>query len=239
MSPLSPGGQSGLVGSTASSSRVWSSPRSDGRRIDLRVTLFAGGDVPSHRIAGHLLRPPPLSFWELLCEQQFPQLVRLCPSCGTAVALTYPVTELRWPDDEMTQRLNTDKIAKVLVASDGEQAAATVVAIAQGGAACVELDGDGVLDYLRCNPLDVMAIVLIGEGETEETFARLRAIKLQAPRVPIIFLDRNDSAASELRVRRQGVHFYSHTPPSSRELTAVVSVLIGGLQSAALAGVAG
>ena len=46
-----------------------------------------------------------------------------------------------------------------------------------------------------------------------------------APRVPIVFLDEKESADSEMKVRRAGVHYYSHLPANSEEIAAVLAHL--------------
>lgn len=94
---------------------------------------------------------------------------------------------------------------------------------------CVSLDTGAALALLRSRPFSVRAIVVSGDGESAATRALLEAVKEAAPRLPIVFLDERDSATSEVKVRRTGVHYYTHAPASTGEISAVLHGLAGGV----------
>jgi CheY-like chemotaxis protein len=93
------------------------------------------------------------------------------------------------------------------------------------GSGCVEMDGDSAVAVLRSDPFAISAVVLSGDGASPVTAAVLDSIKQTAPRIPIVFLDEKESADSELAIRRNGVHYYSHLPVNRAEIASVLAGL--------------
>ncbi|MFQ5766961.1 MAG: hypothetical protein ACE5ID_03135, partial [Acidobacteriota bacterium] len=102
-----------------------------------------------------------------------------------------------------------------------------VRAVNGAGASCLQLDEAAALSFLRTNPFRVAAVILVGHGSSAPSGKLLEGIKQAAPRLPIVFVDSSSSMASELRIRRAGVHFYSHIPVNGEELEAVLALLAG------------
>ena len=89
----------------------------------------------------------------------------------------------------------------------------------------MRLDADSAVAHLRANPLDVTAVVLCGDGNSNVSVAILDSLKSVAPRVPIVFLDERESPESEMNIRRAGIHYYTHLPANSGEIAAVLTHL--------------
>ena len=117
----------------------------------------------------------------------------------------------------------------VVVVATGEQSEATARALHTVDPDCVVLGIDASLALLRSRPFTVRAMVIAGDGESLATRALLAAVKEFAPRLPIVFLDERDSTTSELNVRRTGVHYYTHAPATTNEISAVLHGLMGGV----------
>ena len=116
----------------------------------------------------------------------------------------------------------------VVVVATGERSEPTARALQTADPDCVCLGIDASLGLLRSRPFTVRAMVIAGDGESLATRGLLAAVKGFAPRLPIVFLDERDSTASELNVRRTGVHYYTHAPATTSEISAVLHGLIGG-----------
>ena len=116
----------------------------------------------------------------------------------------------------------------VVVVATGERSESTARALAAVEPGCITLDGDAALALIRSRPFSVRAMVVSGDGESRAIQALLAAVKEFAPRLPIVFLDERDSTTSELIVRRSGVHYYTHAPAATGEISAVLHGLTGG-----------
>ena len=87
------------------------------------------------------------------------------------------------------------------------------------------LESRQAVDFLRAEPFTATAVVVAASGESLAALELVASLKSAAARIPIVFLDECNSASSEVRVRRTGVHYYAHIPVSPGEISAVLDGL--------------